>query len=132
MFIVVGEEGKDNLLKTNEVLQAMNHFQRFIEAQPEVGGSISLADVLPVVNATLHEGNPRYLELGDNQQVNGSLVAILDSISEPGDIDRFADNKYANGAITMMFRDRQGETIRTAVAWRRIRWRKGNGNWRAA
>ena len=116
MFIVVGEDGKDDILKTNEVLLTMNRFQRFIEAQPEVGGSISLADVLPVVNATLHEGNPRYLELGDSQQVNGSLVAILDSISEPGDIDRFSDNKYANGAITMMFRDRQGETIRTAVA----------------
>lgn len=116
MFIVVGEDGKDNILKTNEILLAMNRFQRFIEAQPEVGGSVSIADVLPVVNGTLREGNPRYLELGDNQQVNGSLVAILDSVSEPGDIDRFADNKYANGAITMMFRDRQGETIRTAVA----------------
>lgn len=48
--------------------------------------------------------------------VNGSLLNILDSVSEPGDIDRFADNKYANGAVTLMFRDRQGETIRTAVA----------------
>lgn len=116
MFIVVGEDGKDQLLKTNEILLAMNHFQRFIEAQPEIGGSISIADVLPVVNSTLREGNPRYLELGGNQQINGSLVAILDSVSEPGDIDRFADTKYANGAVTMMFRDRQGETIRTAVA----------------
>lgn len=116
MFIVVGQDGKDGLVKTNDVLQSMNRFQRFIEAQPEVGGSVSIADVLPVVNSTLREGNPRYLELGDNQTVNGSLLAILDSVSEPGDIDRFADNKYANGAITMVFRDRQGETIRTAVA----------------
>ncbi|MDR2189533.1 MAG: MMPL family transporter [Azonexus sp.] len=116
MFIVVGEDGKEGLLKTNEVLQAMNRFQRFIEAQPEVGGSVSIADVLPVVNATLREGNPRYLELGATQTVNGSLAAILDTVSEPGDIDRYADNKWANGAVTMMFRDRQGDTIQTAVA----------------
>jgi len=116
MFIVVGEDGKEGLLKTNEVLQAMNRFQRFIEAQPEVGGSVSIADVLPVVNATLREGNPRYLELGATQAVNGSLAAILDTVSEPGDIDRYADNKWANGAVTMMFRDRQGDTIQTAVA----------------
>ena len=116
MFLVVGEDGKDGLLKNNDVLQAMNRFQRFIEAQPEVGGSVSIADVLPVVNSTLHEGNPRYLELGATQAINGSLTAILDSVSEPGDITRFVDNKYANGSITMMFRDRQGETIRTAVA----------------
>ncbi|WP_371257614.1 efflux RND transporter permease subunit [Pseudomonas sp. BAY1663] len=41
---------------------------------------------------------------------------MLDSVSEPGDISRFADEQYANGAVTLMFRDRQGETIRTAVA----------------
>lgn len=116
MFIVIGEEGKEGLIKSNEVLHAMNSFQRFIEAQPEVGGSLSIADVLPVVNSTLREGNPRYLELGSNQMVNGSLIAMLDSVSEPGDMDRYTDNKYANGAVTMMFRDRQGETIRTAVA----------------
>ncbi|QDF97333.1 RND transporter [Azoarcus sp. DD4] len=116
MFIVIGEDGKEGLVKSNEVLHAMNSFQRFIEAQPEVGGSLSIADVIPVVNSTLREGNPRYLELGESQAVNGSLVAILDSVSEPGDMDRFTDTAYANGAVTMMFRDRQGETIRTAVA----------------
>lgn len=116
MFIVVGEDGKEGLVKSNEVLHAMNGFQRFIEAQPEIGGSLSIADVLPVVNSTLREGNPRYLELGNSQMVNGSLIAMLDSVSEPGDMDRFTDNHYANGAVTMMFRDRQGETIRTAVA----------------
>jgi predicted RND superfamily exporter protein len=116
MFVVIGQDGRDGIVKSTEVLQSMNRFQRFMEAQPEVGGSVSIADVLPVVNSTLHEGNPRYQELGDSQLINGSLLNILDSVSEPGDIDRFSDNKYANGAVTLMFRDRQGETIRTAVA----------------
>jgi len=114
--VVLGEDGNQGLMKSNEALHAMNSFQRFIEAQPEIGGSISLADVLPQVNVSLREGNPRYLELGDTSAINGSLVAMLDSVSEPGDISRFADEQYANGAVTLMFRDRQGETIRTAMA----------------
>ncbi|WP_443700801.1 efflux RND transporter permease subunit, partial [Pseudomonas sp.] len=65
MFVVLGEDGNQGLMKSNEALHAMNSFQRFIEAQPEIGGSISLADVLPQVNVSLREGNPRYLELGD-------------------------------------------------------------------
>src|SRR5690606_33047934 len=113
MFVVLGEDDNRGLMKTSEALQAMNSFQRFMEAQPEVGGSVSLADVLPQINLSLREGNPRYLELGDNSAVNGSLVAMLDSVSEPGDMSRFADEQYANGAVTLMFRDRQGETIRT-------------------
>ncbi|MFZ3203136.1 MAG: MMPL family transporter [Pseudomonas sp.] len=116
MFVVLGDDSQPGLIKGNEALHAMNSFQRFIEAQPEVGGSLSIADVLPHVNSSLREGNPRYLELGDSGAINGSLMAMLDSVSEPGDISRFADDQYANGSVTLMFRDRQGETIRTAVA----------------
>lgn len=116
MFVVVGEDGKEGLVKRNETLQAMNRFQRFMEVQPEIGGSMSIADVVPVLNRTLREGNPRYEELGATAAVNGSLMAILESVSEPGDMDRFVDGQAANGSVTLMFRDRQGETIRTAMA----------------
>lgn len=116
MFVVIGQDGHQGYVKSNEALQSMSQFQRFIEAQPEIGGSQSIADVLPQVNASLREGNPRYLELGASADLNGSLMAMLDSVSEPGDMDRFTDAHYANGAVTLMFRDRQGETIRTAVA----------------
>ena len=116
MFVVLGDDQHPGLVKGNEALQAMSSFQRFIEAQPEVGGSLSIADVLPQVNSSLREGNPRYQELGGNGAVNGSLMAMLDSVSEPGDMSRFVDDQYANGSVTLMFRDRQGETIRTAVA----------------
>lgn len=116
LFVVVGEDGREGLVKTNETLQAMNRFQRFMEVQPEIGGSISIADVVPVLNRTLREGNPRYEELGATAAVNGSLMAILESVSEPGDMDRFVDGQAANGSITLMFRDRQGETIRTAMS----------------
>lgn len=116
LFVVVGQDGEDGLVKTNETLQAMNRFQRFMEVQPEIGGSASIADVVPVLNRTLREGNPRYEELGATAAVNGSLMAILESVSEPGDMDRFVDGHAANGSVTLMFRDRQGETIRTAMA----------------
>lgn len=116
MFIVLGKDGHEGYVKTSEALLAMNALQRFIEVQPEVGASVSIADVLPVMNRTLREGNPRYLELSDDEAINGSLMAILESVSEPGDMDRFVDGDASNGAVTLMFRDRQGETIRTAVA----------------
>ncbi|GAA4017958.1 efflux RND transporter permease subunit [Actimicrobium antarcticum] len=115
MFVVVGGDERD-LVKRTEVLDSMNRFQRFMEAQPEIGGSVSIADILPVVNRTLREGNPRYQELGETQAVNGNIMATLESVSEPGDMDRFVDATNANAAVTLLFRDRQGETIRTAIA----------------
>ena len=116
MFVVVGQENSVGLLKKVEVMDNMNRFQRFMSSQPEIGATLSVADVVPAINRIMHEGNPRYQELGATQTVNGSLMFLFESVSEPGDLDRFVDNQYENGAVTLFFRDRQGETIRTAVA----------------
>ena len=115
MFVVVA--GKtEGALKEPEVLQGMERFQKYMEAQPEVGGSISLADILPAVKRVIREGNARYQELGNTANENGELAYMFVSGSDPGDMDRFADPQAQNGAVTLFFRDHQGETIRTAIA----------------
>lgn len=115
MFVVVAGKEK-GALREPEVLKSMSDFQRYMEAQPEVGGSISLADVLPQVRRVLREGNPMYAELGNDANENGELTYMFVSGSDPGDMDRYADADAKNGAVTLFFRDHQGETIRTAIA----------------
>ncbi len=115
MFVVVHGEHTDTI-KNSDVLLHMNRFQRFMEAQPEIGGTLSLADALPTIHRILREGNPRYLEMGADQMVNGELLYLLDSLSDPGDLDRYVDELATNGSVTLFFRDRQGDTIRTAVS----------------
>lgn len=115
MFVVVGDESSGFVKKT-EVLENISKFQRFMTAQPEIGGSVSIADVVPTVNRIMHESNPRYYELGSSEVANGSLMYLFESVSEPGDLDRLVDTSYENASVTLFFRDRQGETIRTAVA----------------
>ncbi len=115
MFVVVAGKEK-GAMREPEVLESMAHFQRYMESQPEVGGSISLADILPQVRRVLREGNPMYGELGVDAGENGELTYMFVSGSDPGDMARYADSDALNGAVTLFFRDHQGETIRTAVA----------------
>jgi uncharacterized protein len=115
MFIVFRGENIDDL-KEPEVLIHMDKFQRFMEAQPEIGGSLSIANVLGAVKRMLHEGNPRYHELGKDKLENGELMYLYLTGSEPGDVERFADSQYRDGAVTLFFRDHKGATIRTALA----------------
>jgi predicted RND superfamily exporter protein len=115
MFVVVGDE-TPGFVKKTEVLENISKFQRFMTAQPEIGGSVSIADVVPTINRIMHENNPRYYELGSSEVANGSLMYLFESVSEPGDLDRLVDTSYENASVTLFFRDRQGETIRTAVA----------------
>lgn len=114
MYVVyAGEKAQD--VKEPEVLQSMVAMQKYMGAQPEIGGSISLADVIPSVNQLLREDNPRYSELGKDKTENGELLYMFTSGSEPGDAARFVDplNQYA--PVTFYFRDHRGESIRTAV-----------------
>lgn len=114
MFLVIEGE-QDDVLKQPEVLENISYFQQYIEAQPEVGGTQSIADVIRPVNMILHEGNPRYYRIGYDRISNAEFLYIAMAGSDPGDIDRFVDYKYRNGAIQMNFRDHKGDTIRTAL-----------------
>jgi len=115
MFVVFRGEKTDSL-KEPEVLAQMDKFQRFMEAQPEIGGTLSFVNVLSAVKGTLYEGNPRYEELGGSKLENGELMYLYLAGSEPGDLERFSDGQYQNGAVTLFFRDHKGATIRTAIS----------------
>lgn len=114
MFVVLAGK-QENAMKEPEVLENITRFQQYIEAQPEIGGTVSLADVIRPVNMTVREGNPRYFRLGEDANVNGELLFLALTGSDPGDIDRFTDETFKNGSVLMMFRDHKGDTIRRAI-----------------
>jgi predicted RND superfamily exporter protein len=115
MFVVF-HGAKDGALKDPAVLENISNFQRFMSAQPEIGGTLSIADLLPAVQRTVREGNPRYLDIGNSSGLNGELYFMLVNGAEPGDISRFVDPNYKDGSVTLFFKDHTGETIRTAVS----------------
>lgn len=115
MFVVVQGE-QPEALKEYAILENMDQFQRFMESQDRIGGSLSLADVLPTMRLILRGGNPRYKEFGTNNRENSELIYIFVSGSEPGDMDRYSDARYQAGAVTLFFQDHRGDTIRTAIA----------------
>ncbi len=114
MFVAVEGDAPD-ALKSPEVLDWMLRFSRYMERQPEIGGSVSLADIVVDIRRNLHEGNPRYRELGADALENGELINFYMQGSSPGDLNQFADVQFQNGAVTMFFHDRKGETLRQAI-----------------
>lgn len=115
MFVVIDGEGP-NALKDPELLTNIDNFQRYLETQPQIGGTVSVVDLIGPVNANLHEGNRRFEELGPVADINGELLFMYMQGADPGDMDRFVDTDFKDGAVTMFFRDHKGDTIRTAVS----------------
>jgi hypothetical protein len=115
-MFVVGSVDRTDGLKEPAALNVIAKFQRFMENQPEVGASLSIADIVPVMKRTLHEGNPRFDEFGNSAAENGEIMFLYTSGTDPGDIDRFVDPQYKDASITLFFRDHTGQTIRTAIS----------------
>lgn len=114
MFIVASTEGTE-AIKKPEVLAAMEDLQRFMEAQPEIGATVSAADVVPAMNRIVHEGNPRYQILPSDAAVAGELLYFFAAGTDASDTDQFVDPRFRNASITAFFTDRKGETIATAI-----------------
>lgn len=115
MFVVAHSDQTDGL-KEPAALEAIGSFQRFMESQPEVGATLSMADIVPSMKRVLREGNPRYEEFGNSQTENGEILYLFTAGTDPGDIDRFVDPQYKDASITLFFRDHTGQTIRTAIS----------------
>lgn len=114
MFVVV-EAQQDDGLKSPEILQWMQDFSRYMERMPEIGGSVSLADIVVDVRRNLFEGNPRYRELGATLEENGEMISFYAQGIDPDDLAQFTDAQFRNGAVTLYFRDHKGDTLRNAT-----------------
>lgn len=112
MFVVFSGEDSKALQKPT-LLKTMAEFQRFMEHQKEIGGSLSLADVLPAINRTLHGGDPRFLRLGNTSALNGQLLYFFQD--SPAALKGLSDKVLKNGAVTLFFTDRRGKTVRKSV-----------------
>jgi predicted RND superfamily exporter protein len=114
-LMIAVEGDKTHAIKNPEVLHVMEKFQRFIERDPSVGGSLSAVDVLTRINMNLHEGDPRWGILPKDVPSVGSLMYIYIGTGDPGDFDKFGDNEYRNASIIVYYKDKRGETIKDAI-----------------
>ncbi|BAP13535.1 MAG: RND transporter [Alcanivorax borkumensis] len=115
LFVAVAGDEPDTL-KQPAVLQHMSDFQREIGLFPEVAANVSIADIVRQVNVSLHEGNPRFADIGKVPEINSELIYTYLASSDPGDIERYADTDYSNGAIHLLLTDKRGDTIRNTIA----------------
>ncbi|MGZ9710000.1 efflux RND transporter permease subunit [Glaciimonas sp. GNP009] len=113
MYAVFSGE-KPGDVKEPAVLESMASMQRFMGAQPQIGGSLSVADVLPIVNQVLREDNPRYRRFGKTTAENAELFYMW--APDSGDAARFMTPQLQFAPVTFFFKDHRGDTIRTAIS----------------
>lgn len=114
-LIIVAEGYDKNAMKDPYTLKQMEGFQRFLERDPSVGYSFSLADILRAVNSVFHELEPKWGVIPNNWVDVGGLFFIFFSGSPPTETAKYVSTDYATAHVTFFARDHKGENIRRVV-----------------
>ncbi len=115
LYIVAETDDKGGI-KRPEVLAALADLERHMLLDPEVGGAKGIPDLVVQVNRLLHNDDPRWIQIPDDEMyVGGLMFTYMMSNPIPGALNEFVDTDERLANLVFYYKDHQGETIRRAI-----------------
>lgn len=113
---IVAETDRKGGIKQPEVLKALADLQTHMLLDPEVGGAKGIAGLVMQMNRLLHNDDPRWAQIPqDEQYVGGLMFTYMMSSPIPGALNEFVDTDERIANLVFYYKDHQGETIRRAI-----------------
>ena len=115
LYVVVEGRGED-AMKDPARLRGMEATQRFLEEQPGVGKTISLADFVKRMNRALHGDDPTQDRIPESRELVSQLLLLHSMSGEPGDLDAYVDYPYQSGNIWVFLRTDATAAVQELIA----------------
>jgi predicted RND superfamily exporter protein len=96
-ILVQGQRG--GVLQEPAVLRAMSDFQRLMESDSNVGGVMSLVDYVKRMHQAMHDGNPTFYAIPDNERLISQYLLLYSVSAGPDSLSAFVDSTYRYGTI---------------------------------
>jgi len=116
--LVVVVEGKEpEAIKNRESLKTMEKLHSFMEHNvANVGGTLSLADLVRKVYRMYHEGYPKWDMIPVARRDLGQIFFQLSTSMAPGEMDQFISlPDYTNSNVTAFLRKYSHDSIKAAI-----------------
>ena len=115
-LMVIVETEQEGGVHRPEAMREIEAFQRYMEQDDRVGGSLSIVDFLKAISRTFHNGDPRWHVIPSTDQEIGGLLYLYEAGSpDPRILNPFRDQRAKNAAVRVFYADHQGDTIRHAI-----------------
>ncbi|MGE0823880.1 MAG: RND family transporter [Candidatus Binatia bacterium] len=110
--LVILAEGKEQgVIKDPQVLQTLERFQRHMEQQELVGGSITVTTMARRLYQMFQEGIPKWAIIPDNPRDVGNIFYQFLNTIGADDLDSFLDKNSQNATITIYYKDYNHATV---------------------
>ncbi len=114
LYIMVEGASADSI-KSPAVLRAIEQTQRFAEAQPYVGKTISIVDYLKRMNQAMHADAPQAHALPDSRDLISQYLLLYSMSGNPDDFNAYVDYDYKAAKITVLLKTGSNAYIKTLV-----------------
>jgi len=115
-LVVVVETEEQGGVHRPEVMHEIEAFQRYMEQDPKVGGSVSIVDYLKSINRAYHNVDPRWIDIPYTTDQIGGLLYLYEAGSpDPRVLNPYRDQEAQNATVRLFYKDHQAETIHDAV-----------------
>ncbi len=86
-------------IKDPKVLQGMARLQTFLEGQPDVGKTQSVADLIKRMNQAMHGDDPKYYTVPDTRDLVAQYLFLYTLSGDPQDFDSLVDNDFRQATV---------------------------------
>lgn len=91
----------DGDIKDPAVLQEMLDVQSFAEAYPDVGETLSIADMIVNMNRAMNGDDPSFEKVPETREQVAQLLLLYSFSGDPADFERFVTNDYDRALINV-------------------------------
>lgn len=109
-YLVLQGETED-AMKRPDVLDYMVKLQRTLEADPQVGKTSSLADIVGQVGYVLHDADPAWRKVPDTQDELAQYLFLYLMSGDAGDLDDFVDYDYRSANIWVQMKQGDNQVM---------------------
>jgi uncharacterized protein len=114
-FVVVAELAKRNSLDDPKLYHVMDEYERYMERDPAVGRTFSVADLLSNGGSALREFQPKWNVLPTTARGTGQLLGGILAGASPLAIAYIITPRRDATQVTVYTKDREGENVQRVV-----------------
>jgi len=96
-LVITGQAAE--AIKQPGVVRYIDQLQQALDADPLIGKTSSVADIVKRINLVLHDNDPAFNAVPESSEAIGQFLFLFQSSGDPNDLDNFIDRDAAKATI---------------------------------
>ena len=106
----------DEFIKRPEVMRWLEGLQRHLEKLPVVGKTFSVADYVKRINRVLHDDDPKFDVVPEQQNTIGQYLFLFNMSAKPADLNNVVDPAFRQANLWVQMKTWDADAMRQVIA----------------